>query len=330
MKSVAELSGVKPSSLYRQYKEHSSGFRQWNQLPHASDWLLFEQNVGAHLSIDEVSLSQGELYTFITNKEGKGKQGSLVGCLKGTRSADIVRLLQRLGPQKRDMVKEISLDMAKNMESAMQTSFPQAELVTDRFHVMALAYKQLQLLRTGLWRVCLEQENEAIEQARKTGKPYRAREYYNGDTPKQLLARARFALFKPASTWTRNQSMRIHLLFRHYPSLKLGYEHVQELVSIYSLEDRSQAKKQLVQWIERTKNPSKNNWNDLEIATLKTFQPTANSISYHLESILNFFNNRSTNANAESFNAKIKLFRSKLKGVSDTSFFLFRLSKLFA
>ncbi|NPD44860.1 DDE transposase, partial [Lentimicrobium sp. S6] len=33
---------------------------------------------------------------------------------------------------------------------------------------------------------------------------------------------------------------------------------------------------------------------------------------------------------AESFNAKIKLFRSNLRGVTDVSFFLFRLSKLFS
>ncbi|QTE24521.1 transposase [Polaribacter cellanae] len=55
-----------------------------------------------------------------------------------------------------------------------------------------------------------------------------------------------------------------------------------------------------------------------------------NSIKYHLETILNFFNNRSTNANAESFNSKIKLFRPNQRGVRDTQFFLFRLEKLFA
>ncbi|MBC7587817.1 MAG: transposase, partial [Chitinophagaceae bacterium] len=37
-----------------------------------------------------------------------------------------------------------------------------------------------------------------------------------------------------------------------------------------------------------------------------------------------------TNANAESFNSKIKLFRANQRGVVDTKFFLFRLQKLFA
>ena len=46
--------------------------------------------------------------------------------------------------------------------------------------------------------------------------------------------------------------------------------------------------------------------------------------------ILNFFDNRSTNASAESFNAKIKNFRTQLRGISDIKYFLFRLQKIYA
>jgi len=45
---------------------------------------------------------------------------------------------------------------------------------------------------------------------------------------------------------------------------------------------------------------------------IKEFNTAANSIQYHLDNILNFFINRNTNANAESFNSKIKLFRANL------------------
>ena len=43
----------------------------------------------------------------------------------------------------------------------------------------------------------------------------------------------------------------------------------------------------------------------------------------HYDEILNFYNHRSSNAMAESFNAKIKLFRQNLRGVADKRFFLF-------
>ena len=46
--------------------------------------------------------------------------------------------------------------------------------------------------------------------------------------------------------------------------------------------------------------------------------------------ILNFYNNRASNAMAESFNAKIKLFRANLRGVADKKFFLFRIANLYA
>ena len=49
----------------------------------------------------------------------------------------------------------------------------------------------------------------------------------------------------------------------------------------------------------------------------------------HSNRILNFFNNRFTNASAESFNTKLKDFRTQFRGL-DIKFFLFRVVKIFA
>nr|WP_262489173.1 transposase [Imtechella halotolerans] len=46
--------------------------------------------------------------------------------------------------------------------------------------------------------------------------------------------------------------------------------------------------------------------------------------------MLNYFINRSTNASAKSFNAKIKAFRSQFRVVRNIEFFLYRLTKIFA
>lgn len=53
-----------------------SGSREWNQLKHANDWVLLEENMGEHLSIDE-SMHAKDLFTFLSNKEGHGKKGTL-------------------------------------------------------------------------------------------------------------------------------------------------------------------------------------------------------------------------------------------------------------
>ena len=71
-------------------------------------------------------------------------------------------------------------------------------------------------------------------------------------------------------------------------------------------------------------------YNKVDTSGFKSFNIIAATIYEHYDEILNYFNNRSTNAFAESFNAKIKQFRASLRGVSDVKFFLFRLSKLYA
>ena len=56
------------------------------------------------------------------------------------------------------------------------------------------------------------------------------------------------------------------------------------------------------------------------------FRTVTETFRNHYDTILNYFINRSTNAGAESFNAKVKAFRSQFRGVTDIPFFLFRLA----
>lgn len=317
--NIASYYAIKGDVLRRHYKKKSSGFKEWGQKEHAEDYLLFPDNIGENLSIDEVALSQGELYTFVTNKNGRGKKGSLVASVKGTLSADIIGALERLPREKRDNVKEITLDMAKNMEAAVKVCFPRANLVTDRFHVVRLAMEALQHLRIKQRWEELDKENEAIEEAKKKGLKYRPPILENGDTPKQLLARCRHVFAKKQSDWTQSQEVRANIAFEKYPILAKAYIHALEFRNIYEDKLKSSAEVKFKLWIDKT--------NKIHI---KEFLTVANSVNHNLDNILNFFDNRATNANAESFNSKIKLFRANLRGVVDTKFFLFRLAKLFA
>ncbi|WP_220083884.1 transposase [Flavobacterium omnivorum] len=65
-------------------------------------------------------------------------------------------------------------------------------------------------------------------------------------------------------------------------------------------------------------------------AGFKSFNTISRSIMNHSKTILNYFDNRSTNASTESFNAKIKAFRSQFRGVRNVAFFLFRLTNIYA
>ena len=54
--------------LSRAYKEHLSGFDDWEQKGHADEWVLLEQNMGERLSIDETMLHH-DLFTFLFNED---------------------------------------------------------------------------------------------------------------------------------------------------------------------------------------------------------------------------------------------------------------------
>lgn len=131
----------------RQYKESQSGFKQWNQKSHAKQWLLYAQNMGTHLSIDETSLSDGELYTILTNKAAKGRSGSIIAIVAGTKAETVIEILRKIPQKLRKKVVEITLDMAGNMALIAKRCFPLATQVTDCFHVQKLASEALQEIR---------------------------------------------------------------------------------------------------------------------------------------------------------------------------------------
>ncbi|TDE13764.1 DDE transposase [Dyadobacter psychrotolerans] len=306
--------------LQQQYKDHISDYQGWDQKDHAEDWMLYANNAGVHLSIDETALSNGELYTIVTNKAAKGRKGALVAMVKGTQADTVIEVLRKIPKRIRYKVKEVTLDMAANMNKIITRCFPKADKVIDRFHVQKLAYDAVQEIRIKYRWEALDQENDAIKTAKATGKPYEIELLENGDTLKQLLARSRYLLFKHRDKWTTSQLTRAKLLFERYPVINQAYNLSLKLGTIFrSYTSKELAYKPLAFW-----------YDDVERSGLESFRTVAKSIEGHYIEILNFFNNRSTNASAESFNAKIKAFRSTSRGVRDISFFLFRLSKLYA
>lgn len=218
----------------RQYNEYSSDFGQWDQKPYTEQYLLYDQNIGPTIAIDEVALSKGELVTIVTNKAAKGKKGSLVAMIAGTRMADISSVLNRIPEMQRALVAEVTMDMAKNMEVAILRAFPQARRETDRFHVSQLLNDVVQGLRIKQRWVELEREAEAIKTAKEKGLKYKPEELLTGESPKQLLARSRYILYKNAHKWTPNQHIRSLVLFHQYPHLKEAHEHGQAFLSIYT------------------------------------------------------------------------------------------------
>lgn len=308
----------------RQYKRHLSGYWKWKDTPegkHAERWRVFPENMGEHLSIDETSLSNGELYTIVTNKKARGREHSLVAIVLGTDSDEVLRALRQIDSGARRKVTEVTLDLSDSMNRVCRYAFPGAKRVIDRFHVQKQVLEAVQEVRIAHRWDAINADTEAREQAKLTGEKYEPARLSNGDTLKELLARGRYALFKSPEKWTDSQRQRVDLMFSLYPDLKKAYWLSQHLRAIFSNKKSTadNARVNLARWYNRVAESG-----------FKSFNTIAATFYEHSDEIINYFDNRSTNASAESINSKIKAFRAKLHGVNDTKFFIFRLCNLYA
>lgn len=240
--------------------------------------------------------------------------------VKGTRSETVIAHVEKISKGIRKKVREVTLDMAGSMRRTAKRCFPNAVQVVDRFHVQKLATEAVQELRIQHRWKAIELENRLLQEARTTGGYPEAEAFKNGDTRKQLLARSRYLLYKSREKWTSAQAERAEILFSLYPDIEKAYRLSDGLRKIYNQNiPKPVAMLKLARWFR-----------EVEESGFKSFSVLMKTIMNHYGDILSYFDQRSTNASAESFNAKIKSFRLQLRGVRDRTFFLFRLSKLFA
>ena len=239
--------------------------------------------------------------------------------IAGTKAQAVIAIIEKIPLKQRNLVSEITLDMAANMGLIAKKCFPNATRVTDRFHVQKLALEALQEIRIKYRWQAIDHENEAIEKAKASNKKFHPILLTNGDTHKQLLARSRYSLYKNKSKWSKYQTERAIVLFELYPDIQKAYDLAQDLRNIFEkTTDKILGLSRLARWHEKVNQSG-----------FKSFNTISRSITNHYQTILNYFDNRSTNASAESFNAKIKAFRNQFRGVRNVEFFLFRLTNIY-
>jgi transposase len=336
--------------LERSYKDYLSDFRQWEQKPHASDWILLEKNMGPRLSIDETSL-QEDLFTILSNKDGHGRRGTVIAAVRGTKASEVIRILMQIPQEKRIEVREVTMDFSDSMYSIVSAVFPNATIVIDCFHIIKRCGDAVEEIRLRSKREAIKDQRKRqaefrnkLEQrvkqrkyyrkkhprrykGRKRGrKPIRLNERFkpeildNGDTGVELLTRSRGLLRVSRNNWSDTQKIRAGLLFSLYPKIKEAYNLVDSLRNVFRMKtlDRVNARNRLHEWYQKVAGCS-----------LREVKSARDAVRFKEEEVLNYFINRSTNAAAESLNSKLKRFRAQLHGVSDLPFFMYRVSLIF-
>lgn len=304
---------------------------------------MASENCGEYLSIDETMLHE-DLFTILSNKGGHGRKGTIIAMVRGTKTSEIVNVLMNLPEDKRAAVKEVTMDLSDSMYGAIQDAFPQATIVMDLFHVIKCCNSAVEILRMEAKRDAMKQrrdeykkfkqklarrrKNHKTKKRDRRGAPRkRINEQFhptklgNDETRVDLLTRSRWLLSTTPDKWSANTKKRAAELFKEYPKIEEAYNLVNTFRRIFRDKSisRETAKIRFELWVEQVDKA--NGLPDLQLAK--------DILLGRKEEILNYFPRQSTNASAESLNAKIKHFRAQVHGVSDMKFFMYRLMTIF-
>lgn len=334
--------------LGRTYKNVLSGYREWEQLGHADDWLLLPQNVGPRLAIDETTVG-GDVFTILSNRGAHGGKGTIVAMVRGTKSEEVCAVLSGIPEEQRGSVEEVTTDFSESMRCIVEESFPNAIIVVDLFHLMKQAVDAIEEQRLKLKRkaVAAQKSQERDYRKRKAAsksrrkayrrahpqrpsgkkrgpKPkyeggFRPQTHANGDTDVELLTRSRYLISMSGDKWSEKQKRRADILFKEYPKLRETHSLLCSLRLIFSRNTKTleEGRLKLHQWYDKVAG-----------CTVREMKAVRDLIKSREEHVLNYFVNHSTNASAESLNSKLKSFRAQLRGVSDLPYFLFRLTRV--
>ena len=291
--------------------------------------MLFPENFGKDMSLDETCLSNGEVYTVLTNKAAHGGRGALAAMVRGVASDVVSEILKKVPRELRRKVETVTTDLSSAMMLTVRAVFPKAMLINDRFHVQQL---MTEAMRIAFRWVVLEEENKAIKEHRARRKAVHTRaekdligewepvRMANGETKPQVMARSRHILLMHKSKWNDQQKARAAVLFQMFPDLEKAYNLYLSLVDIFNRKSKpAAARLNLARW-----------YNDVEAFGYDGFSKVIETFENHNDTIVNYFEDRLTNASAESFNAKIKAFRTQFRGVGDIRFFMYRLATLYS
>lgn len=314
IKHIAQMYCVNGKYFADLYRNKLSGYADWCVNELGCGFYFNAANIGPYMSLDETCLSNGEVWTFLTNKEGHGGRGTLAAAIPGTKSDEIIAILVgAMGKSLRRKVKEVTCDLSPSMMLIAAEVFYNAHVVNDRFHVQQVYNEAVDEIRIDIRRQLIAEENNRD----KSEPPVT---YSNGETLRQILARSKHTLMTAQNKWTDIQRHRANILFKHYPILKAAYQLAMELRRIFNLKiSPTKAMRKMNKWYEKVSALANCNFRSV----IKTFKN-------HASTILNYFRRRATNASAEAFNSKVKIFRSQMRGVRDRDFFIFRLVKLYA
>lgn len=241
-----------------------------------------------YLGIDEFSIRKGHKYMtiFIDLQEGR-----IIHAIEGTSKENIQPFLKILA-RKAKKLKAVAMDMSRSFSSAVTECLPDADIVFDRYHIMAHI-------------------NMAIEELR------REQQRLLVDNNRTALKGCRFMLLRNYHALTSEYKVKLDNLFEINKPLFKMHSMKEQLRLLWNQPDRKRAVAFLFQWCF-----------DALMSEIKPLVKVALTLVRHKRGILNYFPHHITSAAVEGTVNKIKTLKRQAYGFRDMEYFKLRLYHL--
>lgn len=254
----------------------------------AKEYLKAKPSELKKLGIDEIAVIKGKgNYCGVLIDLEKSK---LIGMLAGRKQEEIRKVLLGWGKEILEQVEEVSIDLWKGYKNVVIDLMPNAQVVADRFHVMAQINKELDAERKRERR----QVEDLIKKADSSGEQVEQERVLEG------LKKSKYVLLKNESDLNEEQKTKLVQVKDVSPTLKLMHELKEKLRNIFE-----QTNNWLVglfklgRWLSEAK---------------KYFPDSQNTIIRWLDEIIAYFDYKTTSGVVEGINNKLKLIKRSAYG----------------
>jgi transposase len=240
------------------------------------------------LGIDEIALIKGKgNYCAVLIDLEKSK---LLGIIEGRTQSEISQVLKVWGKEVLEQIEEVSIDLWKGYKNLVIELMPKAQVVADRFHVMAQINQELDIQR--------KKERRKVEELIKLAKT--SDEKAEHEQVLEGLNKSKYVLLKNEEDLSEEQESKLSQVKKISHNLKTMHELKEEIRSIFEQTNNwLTGLFKLGRWLTSAK---------------KYFPNSQRTIIRWLDEVIAYFDNRTTSGVVEGINNKLKLIKRSAYG----------------
>jgi transposase len=254
----------------------------------AKEYLKAKPSELKRLGLDEIAVIKGKgNYCAVLIDLEKSK---LIGMLPGRKQEEIREVLLEWGKEVLEQIEEVSIDLWKGYKNVVIDLMQNAQVVADRFHVMAQINRELDAERKRERR----QVEDLIKKAGSSEQKVEQERVLEG------LKKSKYVLLKNETDLSEEQKTKLVQVKDVSPTLKLRHELKEKLRKIFEQTNNWLVGLfKLARWLSGAK---------------KYFPDSHNTIIRWLDEIIAYFDYKTTSGVVEGINNKLKLIKRSAYG----------------